>query len=161
LSCSRATRSGSLRRIRSSGLAQRDGDGIDAVERAGLLAGTAAALAEHAQAVRLVDDQPGARRGAEIGQLGERRQLAGHRVHAVDDDHDAGARVDAGQPLAQVAEVVVAETDRRPPARAGGGVQAGVHVGVDEQHVVGTADRGQQTDVGVEREEVRTAVSVA
>ena len=49
-----------------------------------MLHGAATLAAEHAQPVRLVDDQPGAVRVAEVGELGQRRGRPGHRVHAVD-----------------------------------------------------------------------------
>ena len=75
-----------------------------------------AALAEHAEAVGLVDDQPRAVAGAEVGDLGQRRQLAGHRVDAVDDHDRAGPRVEPAQPLREAVEVVVPEADRRAPA---------------------------------------------
>ena len=46
---------------------------------------------EHAERVGLVDHQPGAEARAQIGDLGQRRDVALHREHAVDDDEDAAA----------------------------------------------------------------------
>src|SRR3712207_7740073 len=48
---------------------------------------TTLSRSEHAEPVRLVDDQSGAEPPAEAGDRGQRRRLAAHRVDAVH-DHD-------------------------------------------------------------------------
>ena len=119
-------------------------------QHAGLLGGAAAVLAEHAEPVRLVDDEPGAEAVAERHDVGQRRQFAGHRVDAVDGDHHAGPVLEPLEALGQRHHVVVPEPADGGPAGGGTGVHAGVRVGVDEQHVARGADRRQQRDVGVD-----------
>ena len=84
------------------------------------------------------------------GDLRQRRDLAGHRVDAVDDDDRPGARIERVEALAQRLQVVVPEAADGAPAGRGPGVHAGVRVRVDEQDVAGAADGRQQRQVGVD-----------
>ena len=56
--------------------------------------GRAAPVAEHAEAVRVVDDQPGVVRFRELEQRRQRRDVAVHREHGVGCD-DLAARFEA------------------------------------------------------------------
>jgi hypothetical protein len=73
----------------------------------------------------------------------------GHGVHAVDDDHRGGLRVEPLGLRGERADVVVPEPDRGAGAGRGAAVHAGVRVGVDQQRVVGPAHGRQQRQGGV------------
>ena len=64
---------------------------VDPVLDAEQLGRAGAARAEHAERVGLVDHQARAVAAAELGDLGQRRDVALHREDAVDDDEDAAA----------------------------------------------------------------------
>jgi hypothetical protein len=100
--------------------------------------------------VRLVDHQPGREPVAEGGDRRQRRQLAGHGVDAVDDDHGAVPFLQPFQPRGEGGQVVVPEPADGAAAGGGAGVHAGVRVRIDEQHVARAADRGQQRHVRVD-----------
>ena len=112
------------------------------------LAGAGAARAEHAERVGLVDHQPGAVTAAQLGDLGQRRDVALHREDAVDDDQDAAAV--AGGLLERVLEPVdpVVAEGAQLGAREDAAVEdRGVVAGVDDDGVAGAEDRPERAEV--------------
>ena len=78
----------------------------------------AASLADHAEAVPVVDVQDGVIGPGQGGQLGQPGRVAGHAVDAVGADQPGAARVLAQQPL-QVVGVVMGEPFQGRPAGPG------------------------------------------
>ena len=112
--------------------------------------GARAARAEDAERVRLVDHQARAVAVAELGDLGQRRHVALHREHAVD-DHEHAAAV-AGRLLERVLEAVDAVVAER--AQLGPGEDAAVEdrrviAGVDHHRVARAEDRPEGAEVGL------------
>ena len=93
-------------------LAERAGDHVDAIDHAGVLGGAAAAVAEHADAERVVDDH---HRVVALGEIADRREVrdpAGERVDAVGDDRAEPRPLRAAQDVLQVVGIVAAERDQ-------------------------------------------------
>ena len=105
-------------------------------------------LTENAQAMCLVDYQPGTEAVAEVGDLGQRSQLAGHRVDAVHHDHCARTRLEPFQSLGERGDVVVAESRHGAPAGRSTGMHAGMRMSVHEERVARVADGRDQREVG-------------
>ncbi len=83
---------------------------VDVAQHAGELGAAAAARAERAGAVRVVEQHDGVLVVRELHDLGERRDVAVHAVDAVDRDEQAAcAGPDAGQRLGEGVDVAVAE----------------------------------------------------
>ena len=68
-------------------LAERPGVDVDPVGDAAELGRPAAVLADEADRVRVVDEHQRAELVGQVADLGERRDVAVHREHAVGDDH--------------------------------------------------------------------------
>ncbi len=101
-----------------------------------------------AQRVGLVGDEHGSPRGADLGQLGDRRGVAEDGVDRLDQHHRArvGAR---GQHLVHGGDVVVGDHLHRGPAEPAGVDHRGVHVGVGDDQGVGVGQGGDGREVGV------------
>ena len=115
------------------------------------LRGAAAARAEHADRVRFVDHQARAIRVGQRADLAQRREVAHHRVQAV--DHDQHAAVLRGAALElelQVGHVVVPELARVGEAQAAAVDDRRVVLAIAEDDVVLGADRADRAEVGLE-----------
>ena len=96
----------------------------------------AAAFADYAEPVGVVDHQPGIEAVAERGQLAERRKIAVHRENAFGrDQHARVARAVFRQQCFGMAHVVVTEREHLAPGEARAGPQAGMGNLVDQDEV--------------------------
>ncbi len=127
---------------RGEGFAERRHDQIDIVGHVEVGRGAAAA-AQHANGVRIVDHQAGAVLLAERYQLGQGRDITFHAEQPIDHHQDALACRQAGQDTLEIGHAVVAIAFRLAPAQPSAVHDAGVIFFV-EDHDVSTAD--QRTD---------------
>src|SRR5437588_10760392 len=123
-------------------------DEIDAVEDALILGAPEASRAIRAERMRFVDEQVGAVRAADVGDVEERRHVAANGIQPFDDDEPVALA--PRQPLqlpAQAVGRIVTEPDDlrwRLPRRV---IDAGVAVAVDEDDVTRTAQAADQRQV--------------
>ena len=89
---------------------------VDLAVEPGLGDGAAAAGAERAGAVRLVDDHAGVVAAGELDDLGQRGDVAVHREHAVGDDQRA-APLGLAQAPREVVDVAVLVDEGLGPGR--------------------------------------------
>ena len=123
-------------------LAERPGDDVDLAEEAEVLDGAATRLAEDADAVRVVDDDDGVVLARELDDLGQLREIAFHREHAVRDDQLPRVARRGGEAVAQRVHVRVRVDDlRRRPREPDRVDEARVVelVGEDHRRLVGEA----------------------
>ena len=106
-----------------------------------------AARAEHPDGVRLVDDEPGTGRGADLEQGAHRSPLAVHREHPVGDDERArcGPR---GQRGGDGVDVAVRGDDDLRAGQPAGVDERGVVVGVGHDQGAGTGQGHDGCQVG-------------
>ena len=140
-------------------LAQRPDDHVDLILEPGLGEGAAAAGAERARAVGVVDDRAQAVALGELDDLGQRGDVAVHREHAVGDDQGAPALglADAPPEVLHVAVVIDEHLRAREPAAVD---ERSVVELIGEDHVAGTRQRGDGAGVGqVPRSEQQGALA--
>jgi hypothetical protein len=110
----------------------------------------AAAVAEDAQRVGLVDEEVGSVPLLHRGKLGDGRLVAQHAVQSLDDDQLAGSLAfQTGEPAIEVSRIVVAETHHGGAAQLAGVIDAGMRVGVDEDHVLRPGETGDRSEIGL------------
>ena len=102
----------------------------------------APARADHAQGVRLVDDEDRAGLGGQGDEVVDRGGVAEHRVDRLDDDHRAGALA-PGEQLGDVLDVVVPRHRDRGPRQPAPVDQAGVGVLVADDERAGVGEGGE------------------
>ena len=125
-------------------------DEVDLVEQAELFAQAQPARPEHAERMRLVDQQPGAVALLDLDDLAQRGVVAAGAVQALDHHQGAaGVGAEAGQAPVEVFGIVVAKADRGRVAQPAAVVDAGVAVGVDEQELALSGQAGQGAEVGL------------
>ena len=100
-------------------LAERAGDHVDLAEEAVVLDRPAAGLPQHADAVRVVDDDDRVVLARELDDLRQLRKVALHREDAVGEDQLACVARRGGERVTERLHVGVRVDDLRPPASRG------------------------------------------
>ncbi len=134
---------------RGEGLAEGAHDQVDLAFEAEVLGRAAAVRAEDADAVGVVDEDPGP---VLPGQRDDARQVGDVALHAedaVDDDELAGPGIERGEQPLEVLHVVVAVLVDGRERQAAGVDDAGVDHAVDEDVVALPGDRGDDAEVGL------------
>lgn len=147
----------------AEGLAEGAGDDVDAVHDAVQLGGAAAAGADEADRVRVVDHHHGVVPLGQVADLGERGDVAVHREDAVGDDElAAGAALGRLlELLLQVGHVAVGVAEAAGLGEADAVDDRGVVEGVGDDGVLGAEDRLEDAAVGVEAGGVEDRVLLA
>src|SRR6056297_1496050 len=131
-------------------LGKRADDEVDLAEQSTLFGQAEPAIAEDAERMRLVEQQPGVVALLDFDEFGQRRLVAEHRVKPFhNDQRAAGVRAQARKPAVQVFRIVMAEDHRLSVAEFGTVVDAGVGIAVEQQEVVLAGQRGNAGEIGL------------
>ena len=130
----------------AGGLAQR-AHVDDALGRDAAVREAAAAFAQHAEAVRIVDDEPGVVRVGQREQARERRDIAVHAEHRIGGD-ELAPRGRGREARRQRVRVAMRIAHERRPREQRAVVQARVIELVGEDRVVAAGERRQDREVG-------------
>jgi hypothetical protein len=123
--------------------------GSGAIELAGVLGAAAAAVAEHADAERVVDDH---HRVVALGEIADRCEIGdppGERVHTVGDDRAEPRPPRSAQDVLEVVGVVAAKRHQTCAGEPRALGEAGMHAAVADDAVLGAEQRREDADVGV------------
>ena len=100
--------------------------------------------------MRLVDHEPRAEAPAQVGDLRQRRDVALHREHAVDDDEDpAAVLLRLAERALELVHLVVAKRAQLRAAEDAAVHDRRVDAGVDDDRVAGGQQRPQRGEVGL------------
>ena len=125
-------------------------DEIDFVKQPALLGQAQPALAEDAEGMGLVDQQPGAVTVLDFDEVSQRGLVAEHGIQPFNNHQRAPCAVtEATEAPIEVFRIVVAKPDRLGVGQPTAIIDAGMAVGVDQQVIIASGQSRQGAEVGL------------